>query len=82
MEEELLLHKRREEKIWNGVTRADFLEELKKLSYLAAPMVAVTVSQYLMQFVSMMMVGHLGELSLSSFKSLSASVMFFLAVKF
>ncbi|XP_031253282.1 protein DETOXIFICATION 14-like [Pistacia vera] len=68
MEEELelLLLKRPEEKIWKGVTRGVFLAELKKLSYLAAPMVAVTVSQYLMQVVSMMMVGHLGELSLSS----------------
>ncbi|KAJ0099346.1 hypothetical protein Patl1_21399 [Pistacia atlantica] len=43
-----------------------FLEELKKLSFLAAPMVAVTISQYLMQIVSMIMVGHLGQLSISS----------------
>ncbi|KAJ0042975.1 hypothetical protein Pint_18699 [Pistacia integerrima] len=57
---------KREEKIWKVVTRAAFLEELKKLSFLAAPMVAVTVSQYLMQVVSMIMVGHLGQLSISS----------------
>ncbi|KAJ0043616.1 hypothetical protein Pint_18703 [Pistacia integerrima] len=64
MEEENL--PKREEKIWKVVTRAAFLEELKKLSFLAAPMVAVTFSQYLMQVVSMIMVGHLGQLSISS----------------
>ncbi|KAK1576958.1 hypothetical protein Q3G72_017861 [Acer saccharum] len=47
------------------VTRLGFVEELKKLSFMAAPMVAVSVSNYLLQVVSMMMVGHLGELSLS-----------------
>ncbi|KAJ4840865.1 Protein DETOXIFICATION 7 [Turnera subulata] len=43
----------------------DSLKELKKVSYVAAPMVAVTVLQYLLQVVSVMMVGHLDELSLS-----------------
>lgn len=57
---------KREEKKWKVVTRAAFLKELKKLSFLAAPMVAVTVSQYLMQVVSMIMVGHLGQFSISS----------------
>ncbi|KAK0595395.1 hypothetical protein LWI29_006188 [Acer saccharum] len=47
------------------VTRLGFVEELKKLSFMAAPMVVVSVSNYLLQVVSMMMVGHLGELSLS-----------------
>lgn len=46
-------------------TRELFVEELKKVSYLAAPMVVVTVSQILPRVVSMMMVGHLGELALS-----------------
>ncbi|KAJ8620491.1 hypothetical protein MRB53_029020 [Persea americana] len=41
-------------------------EEVKKLSILAAPMVAVGVAQYLLQVISLMMVGHLGEISLSS----------------
>ena len=45
---------------WGG-----FGEELKKLSYMAVPMVAVSVSQYLLQVISMVIVGHLGELSLS-----------------
>ncbi|KAL0430201.1 UNVERIFIED_CONTAM: protein DETOXIFICATION 12 [Sesamum radiatum] len=41
-------------------------EEMKRLGYLAGPMVAVTLSHYLLQVISLMMVGHLGELSLSS----------------
>ncbi|KAJ8567443.1 hypothetical protein K7X08_019651 [Anisodus acutangulus] len=43
-----------------------YCQELKKLSYIAAPMVAVSVLQYLLQVVSMMMVGHLDQISLSS----------------
>ncbi|CAG7903952.1 unnamed protein product [Brassica rapa] len=39
---------------------------MKKVSYMAAPMVAVSVSTYLLQVISMVMVGHLDELSLSS----------------
>ncbi|KAK6134253.1 hypothetical protein DH2020_031989 [Rehmannia glutinosa] len=39
---------------------------MKRLGYLAGPMVAVTLSHYLLQVISLMMVGHLGELSLSS----------------
>ncbi|KAM7277280.1 hypothetical protein ACFE04_019146 [Oxalis oulophora] len=42
------------------------LEEVKRLGYIAGPMVAATVSQYLLQIISMVIVGHLGELALSS----------------
>ena len=35
------------------------------VSFLSAPMVAVLVLQYCLPFVSLMMVGHLDELSLS-----------------
>ncbi|XP_042504059.1 protein DETOXIFICATION 14-like [Macadamia integrifolia] len=42
------------------------VEEVKKVGFIAGPMVAVTVSQYLLQVISLMMVGHLGELELSS----------------
>ncbi|KAL9664509.1 hypothetical protein QQ045_019912 [Rhodiola kirilowii] len=42
------------------------VQEIKRLWYLAGPMVAVTLSQYSLQVISMMMVGHLGELALSS----------------
>ncbi|PKI69398.1 protein DETOXIFICATION 12-like isoform X1 [Punica granatum] len=43
-----------------------FREEVKRLIWIAGPMVAVTLSQYMVQVLSVMMVGHLGELSLSS----------------
>ncbi|XP_077253739.1 protein DETOXIFICATION 14-like [Tasmannia lanceolata] len=43
-----------------------FYMEVKKLGYLAGPMVAVTLSQYMLEVISLMMVGHLGELALSS----------------
>ena len=41
-------------------------EEMKKLGYLAGPMAAVTLSFYMIQVISLMMVGHLGKLYLSS----------------
>ncbi|TQE01402.1 hypothetical protein C1H46_012983 [Malus baccata] len=43
----------------------EFLKELKKVSYMAAPMVAVMVMQYLIQVVPVMMVGRVDQLSLS-----------------
>ncbi|RDX62781.1 Protein DETOXIFICATION 9, partial [Mucuna pruriens] len=39
-----------------------FWVELKRVGSMAAPMVAATMSQYLVEVVSMMMVGHLGVL--------------------
>ncbi|XP_065636923.1 protein DETOXIFICATION 6 isoform X2 [Quercus suber] len=42
-----------------------FVQELKKASSIAAPMAVVSILQYLLQVVSIIMVGHLGELSLS-----------------
>ncbi|XP_057491580.1 protein DETOXIFICATION 14-like isoform X1 [Actinidia eriantha] len=47
-------------------TWEEFGGELKKVGSIATPMVVVTVSQYLLQVVSMSMAGHLGEVSLSS----------------
>ncbi|XP_020593393.1 protein DETOXIFICATION 14-like [Phalaenopsis equestris] len=44
----------------------DFASEARRLGYLAGPMVGVTLSQYSVQVTSSMMVGHLGELALSS----------------
>ncbi|XVF20709.1 hypothetical protein REPUB_Repub12eG0026000 [Reevesia pubescens] len=61
--EEALLSGNEEEK-WK-ITRSGFVEELEKMSYMAVPMVAVMVSQYFLQVISVMMVGHLGELALS-----------------
>ena len=40
-------------------------EMTKKFSSMAAPMVAVAVSQYLLQVISIVMAGHLDEISLS-----------------
>lgn len=41
------------------------VSEVKKVSYIALPMVVTNVSQNLLRVISMMMIGHLGELSLS-----------------
>lgn len=43
-----------------------FVGEVRRLGYIAGPMVAVNLSQYFLQIISIMMVGHLGQLSLSS----------------
>lgn len=77
MEESLLSKERRKEEVeeewgrrwWVGtVTRwgSELKEEGRRMGYVAAPLVAVTLSQYLVQVISSMMVGHLGELALSS----------------
>ncbi|GMY07328.1 protein DETOXIFICATION 12-like [Fagus crenata] len=50
----------------SSLTWANFTAELKRLGWLAGPMVTVNLAQYLLQVISMMMVGHLGELALSS----------------
>ncbi|KAG9129145.1 hypothetical protein Leryth_006414 [Lithospermum erythrorhizon] len=62
MEEEPLLEKQYRPRV---ATWEAFKEELKMTCSLALPMVVMTVSQYMSRFVSMMMVGHLGELALS-----------------
>ncbi|XP_015582735.1 protein DETOXIFICATION 14 isoform X1 [Ricinus communis] len=62
MEKELLLREGEEE----GISWRVLREEVKKMGYIAGPMVAVNVSHYFLQVMSVMMVGHLGELSLSS----------------
>ncbi|XP_010533239.1 PREDICTED: protein DETOXIFICATION 14 [Tarenaya hassleriana] len=46
--------------------RDGFWREVRRLSYLAGPMIAVNSSMYFLQVISIMMVGHLGELFLSS----------------
>jgi len=56
---------KREERKW-AITWEGFVQELKKAGYIAAPMVAVSVLQYLLQVVSVIIVGHLGALALSS----------------
>ena len=68
MEESLIPKEKFEKKTESNpsLTWVVFVEEIKRLGYLAGPMVAVTLSQYLLQVISTMMVGHLGELALSS----------------
>lgn len=64
MEEELPQSLKLEKKwqiSWDALS-----QELKKTNRIVAPMVAVTVFQYLLQVVSIIMVGHLGQLALSS----------------
>ncbi|XP_006302179.2 protein DETOXIFICATION 14 [Capsella rubella] len=62
VEEGLLVVSHRED-----VNKKDvFLREMKRLGYIAGPMVAVNLSTYALLVISIMMVGHLGELFLSS----------------
>ncbi|KAF9604205.1 hypothetical protein IFM89_004911 [Coptis chinensis] len=48
-----------------GIKRLLFFEEVKKQLWLAGPLIAVNVLQYCLQVISIMFVGHLGELALS-----------------
>ena len=69
MEESLLAKEIKEEKRkpeTPSLTWVNFTGELKRLGFLAGPMVVVTLSQFLLQVISLMMVGHVGELALSS----------------
>ncbi|KDP34992.1 hypothetical protein JCGZ_09280 [Jatropha curcas] len=45
--------------------RGDFIEEAKKQLWLAGPLIAVSLLQYCLELISLMFVGHLGELALS-----------------
>ncbi|KAJ7954180.1 Protein DETOXIFICATION [Quillaja saponaria] len=45
--------------------RADIVEEVKRQLWLAGPLIAVSLMQYSLQVISIMFVGHLGELPLS-----------------
>lgn len=48
-----------------GCCRREITEEAKKQLWLAGPLVAVSMLQYCLQVISIMFVGHLGELPLS-----------------
>ncbi|KAG5621214.1 hypothetical protein H5410_006432 [Solanum commersonii] len=63
MEEPLLVNLEKDDVT---VSRKVFIEEVKEASRIALPMIVVTVSQYLLRVSPMIMLGHLGELSLSS----------------
>ncbi|KAF2620039.1 hypothetical protein F2Q68_00042222, partial [Brassica cretica] len=64
MEEPILL---REELVPVKTTwqRGQLTDELKKVGRLAAPMATVTIAQYLLPVISVMIAGHKGELQLS-----------------
>ncbi|KAK3442651.1 hypothetical protein EUGRSUZ_B02873 [Eucalyptus grandis] len=66
MEERLLARREEGGRKSDGITWGGVTEEVKRVGSIAAPMVVVTSSQYFLQMVCVMMVGHLGELSLSS----------------
>lgn len=48
-----------------SVVRGEVLEEVKKQLWLAGPLISVSFLLYCLQMISVMFVGHLGELSLS-----------------
>ncbi|XP_031500983.1 protein DETOXIFICATION 12-like [Nymphaea colorata] len=64
MEESLL--GREQEGGYGFLNGSLILREMKKQGMVALPMVVVSFSQYLLQVLSLMMVGHLGKLPLSS----------------
>ncbi|XP_050374162.1 protein DETOXIFICATION 14-like isoform X2 [Argentina anserina] len=68
MEKGLLIKETKEENREEGGFQrcGGFVREVKKLGYIAGPMVAVNLSQYFLQIISIMIVGHLGQLFLSS----------------
>ncbi|GAA0173526.1 transporter [Lithospermum erythrorhizon] len=47
-------------------TRQPLIDELKKVTYIALPMIIVTVSQYLLRAAPVIMLGHIDELYLAS----------------
>ncbi|XP_010496890.1 PREDICTED: protein DETOXIFICATION 12-like [Camelina sativa] len=51
---------------WRDLRDGSFTVELKRLICFAAPMAACVIVQFMLQMVSMMMVGHLGNLALAS----------------
>lgn len=48
-----------------GGWKKEMVEEMKKQLWLAGPLIAVSVLQYCLQLISVMFVGHLGDLALS-----------------
>ncbi|KAF6173168.1 hypothetical protein GIB67_028466 [Kingdonia uniflora] len=48
-----------------SVGRVQVIEEVKKQLWLAGPLISVNLLQYCLQVISVMFVGHLGELCLS-----------------
>ncbi|KAK5833616.1 protein DETOXIFICATION 14-like [Gossypium arboreum] len=66
IEQGLLANEREGSDINSSLNLHEFIEETKRIGYITGPMVAVHFSQYFLQIISVVMVGHLGQLSLSS----------------
>ncbi|KAL4332316.1 hypothetical protein GQ457_07G016610 [Hibiscus cannabinus] len=66
MEKGLLANQRDDSRDHACLNLHEFIQESKRIGYIAGPMVAVNFSQYFLQIISVVMVGHLGQLSLSS----------------
>ncbi|PON71057.1 Multi antimicrobial extrusion protein [Trema orientale] len=65
--ESIVSTNQREESQRDGAKRfGGLVKEVKLLGYIAGPMVAVNLSHFFLQVISIMMVGHLGKLYLSS----------------
>ncbi|KAJ0971597.1 hypothetical protein J5N97_019556 [Dioscorea zingiberensis] len=63
MEGEVVVREREARKRW---TSSDFMKESGRLGRVAGPMLVVSLSQLLLQFISVVMVSHLGEIPLSA----------------
>ncbi|KAH9624942.1 hypothetical protein KSS87_004434 [Heliosperma pusillum] len=50
----------------NSISKAEVFEEAKKQFTLAGPLIAVSILQFCVQLITIMFVGHLGQLPLSS----------------
>ncbi|KAG5387120.1 hypothetical protein IGI04_038591 [Brassica rapa subsp. trilocularis] len=55
-----------EKETWRDQREGSYTEELKRIIFFAAPMAAVVIAQFTLQIISMVMVGHLGNLALAS----------------
>lgn len=52
-------------KLNNPTERTEILEEVKKQLWLSGPLISVTLLNFCLNLISVMFVGHLGELALS-----------------
>jgi len=50
---------------WRRIERKDVVEEVKKQLWLSGPLITVTLLNFCLNVISVMFVGHLGELALS-----------------
>ncbi|KAG2242927.1 hypothetical protein Bca52824_095223 [Brassica carinata] len=63
MEEPFLLREEELVPVKTTWQRGQLTDELKKVGRLAAPMATVTIAQYLLPVISVMIAGHKGEFS-------------------